>query len=70
MAEDSAKNHAPATATQDTVNFDETYRPINNAYPAATGTACTVRTRDTLRSIARNVWGDATLWYLIAQATT
>ena len=49
-------------------DFDQSYQPINSTYPAATSTNYTVHTGDTLRSIARALWGDADMWYLIAQA--
>jgi LysM repeat protein len=48
-------------------DFDQNYQPINEQYPAATPTTYTVRTGDTLRSIAQSMWGDADMWYLIAQ---
>jgi hypothetical protein len=49
-------------------DFDANYQPINNDYPAATPSAYTVRAGDTLHSIARTMWGDASLWYLLAEA--
>lgn len=49
-------------------DFDENYQPINAGYPAAAPGSYTVRPGDTLEGIARAVWGDAMLWYLIAEA--
>jgi YD repeat-containing protein len=49
-------------------DFDQSYQPINSAYPASAATAYTVRSGDTLRSIAQSVWGDADMWYLIAES--
>ncbi|HEY0164880.1 MAG TPA: LysM domain-containing protein, partial [Sphingomicrobium sp.] len=44
--------------------------PINptSQGASATGSRYTVRDGDSLRSIARNVWGDESLWYIIADA--
>ncbi|MCK9282693.1 MAG: LysM peptidoglycan-binding domain-containing protein [Rhodocyclaceae bacterium] len=49
-------------------DFDQSYQPINGSYPSGTGTSYTVQTGDTLYQIAARVWGDASLWYLIADA--
>jgi YD repeat-containing protein len=49
-------------------DFDENYQPINSSYPLGAASAYTVRTGDTLRSIALSLWGDDSLWYLIAEA--
>ena len=49
-------------------DFDENYQPINSYYPSATPGNYTVRPGDTLESIARAVWGDASLWYMLAEA--
>lgn len=49
-------------------DFDENFQPINASYPGTAPGSYTVRTGDTLESIARTVWGDATLWYLLAEA--
>ena len=49
-------------------DFDQNYQPINSSYPGATASAYTVRKGDTLGSIARAVWGDESLWYLLADA--
>jgi len=49
-------------------DFDQNYQPINGLYPASTAFSYTVKSGDTLQSIARALWGDATMWYLIAEA--
>ncbi len=49
-------------------DFDQSYQPINSGYPSAAAPNYLVRKGDTLRSIAQAVWGDANLWYLIAEA--
>ncbi|MFC5473581.1 HNH endonuclease [Paraherbaspirillum soli] len=46
--------------------FDQNYQPINTSYPGTTASGYTVKSGDTLASIARATWGDANLWYLIA----
>lgn len=48
-------------------DFDQSYQPLNPS-SSGTGSAYTVRDGDTLASIAAAVWGDAALWYLIADA--
>lgn len=49
-------------------DFDQNYQPINADYPGAAASSYTAKDGDTLSSIARAVWGDSTLWYLIADA--
>ncbi|WP_034159241.1 LysM peptidoglycan-binding domain-containing protein, partial [Sphingomonas sp. ERG5] len=49
-------------------DFDQNYQPINGNYPGQAATSYTVRTGDTLSSITQAAWGDANLWYLIAEA--
>ncbi|MGU7783244.1 LysM peptidoglycan-binding domain-containing protein [Burkholderia sp. PU8-34] len=51
-----------------TADFDENFMRIDNAYPGPASGSWTVRTGDTLQSIASAVWGDATLWYILADA--
>ncbi|QOK94573.1 LysM peptidoglycan-binding domain-containing protein (plasmid) [Ralstonia pseudosolanacearum] len=48
--------------------FNLTYQPITNVYPAASMGAYSVRAGDTLRGIAQAAYGDADLWYQIAEA--
>ncbi|RZK99123.1 MAG: LysM peptidoglycan-binding domain-containing protein, partial [Rubrivivax sp.] len=50
------------------VNFDQSYQPITPTYPGFTSNGYTVSAGETLESIARSVWGDSSLWYLIAEA--
>ena len=49
-------------------DFDENYQPINRDYPASAPSQYTVRAGDTLKSIAQSMWGDSSLWYMIADA--
>ncbi|MET3496938.1 Ig-like domain repeat protein [Variovorax boronicumulans] len=49
-------------------DFDENYRPINAGYPGPAPGSYTVRAGDTLENIARSLWGDGQLWYLLAEA--
>jgi YD repeat-containing protein len=49
-------------------DFDQNYEPINEGYPASAPSSYTVRMGDTLRSIAGAIWGDSSLWHLIADA--
>ncbi|MBN9474025.1 MAG: LysM peptidoglycan-binding domain-containing protein, partial [Burkholderiales bacterium] len=44
------------------------YMPINSGYPGSAPGAYTVRTGETLRSIATSLWGDAALWWVLADA--
>ncbi|TAL21349.1 MAG: hypothetical protein EPO01_11450, partial [Aquabacterium sp.] len=60
---DRYRNIGPITS-----NFDQNYQPINSTYPSFVPGAYKVRAGETLQSIARAVWGDASLWYLIADA--
>ena len=49
-------------------DFDQNYQPINSGYPAAAPSSYVVTKGQSLRVIAQAVWGDASLWYLIAEA--
>ncbi len=51
-----------------TADFDENYMAINASYPGSSPGHWTVRDGDTLQSIASALWGDATLWYILADA--
>ncbi|MEO6938252.1 MAG: LysM peptidoglycan-binding domain-containing protein [Collimonas sp.] len=50
------------------VDFDENYMKISGSYPAMSADNWTVREGDTLQTIAAAMWGDSSLWYLIADA--
>jgi YD repeat-containing protein len=50
------------------VDFDENYMKISSQYPSMNASSWTVRAGDTLQSIASALWGDSTLWYLLADA--
>ncbi|HEX3674199.1 MAG TPA: LysM domain-containing protein, partial [Rhizomicrobium sp.] len=49
-------------------DFDESYDPINGLDYDSTASSYTVNTGDTLESIAQQLWGDASYWYMIADA--
>ena len=50
-------------------DFDQNFQPINSQYPGFAAQTYTVQaSSETLQSIALAVWGDASLWYLIANA--
>ena len=52
----------------DQANFDLNYQPMSNSYPATTAGQYAVKAGDTLKGIALASYGDASLWYLIADA--
>jgi len=52
----------------DTAEFMFGYRPIRPEYPTPAPGAYTVRSGDTLRSIAQTAYGDSRLWFQIADA--
>ncbi len=58
------------TGTLETAQFNGNFTPISAAYPAAIPGSYVVATNDTLAGIAKNVFGDAQLWYLIADANS
>ncbi len=49
-------------------DFDQSYDAINGLTYDSTAQSYTVQTGDTLSAIAQQLWGDASLWYLIAEA--
>lgn len=49
-------------------DFNFGYQPINGNYPTAAPGAYSVRAGDTLQVIAQGAYGDASLWYIIADA--
>ena len=49
-------------------DFDQAFDPISPGSEPQTAGNYVVREGDTLQSIARAVWGDAAMWYLIADA--
>ena len=55
-------------AAVSSADFDYNYTPINDSYPATTPGTYTVQAFDTFQSVAQAVWGDSSLWYLIADA--
>ncbi|QND90071.1 RHS repeat/ LysM domain-containing protein [Chromobacterium vaccinii] len=61
---DSYRNGAPVSSA----DFDQNYEPIGPNYPAQAPGTVTARDGDTLQVIAANLWGDKSLWYLLADA--
>lgn len=51
----------------DKADFDYNYQSIPDSQVGA-GSSYTTRAGDTLVSIARSLWGDSSLWYLLADA--
>ena len=49
-------------------DFDQSYDPINGLNYQGTASHYTVQGGDTLQSIAQQIWGDSSFWYLIADA--
>ncbi|WP_143016741.1 LysM peptidoglycan-binding domain-containing protein [Paraburkholderia phenazinium] len=49
-------------------DFDENFMAISGVYPAVSPGQWTVRQGDTLQSVASALWGDSTLWYVLAEA--
>ena len=49
-------------------DFDLSVDPLNSYNQGSTSGSYTVRTGDTLQSIAASLWGDASLWYKLAEA--
>ena len=49
-------------------DFAQSLTPYNSFGQGAAGGSHTVRAGDTLQSIARQLWGDSSLWYKLAEA--
>ncbi|PZE12972.1 hypothetical protein DMX10_13465, partial [Pseudomonas sp. 57B-090624] len=49
-------------------SLSDTFTPISENYPSPTPTSYVVNQGDTLARIASAIWGDASMWYLIADA--
>jgi YD repeat-containing protein len=60
--------YGTAPSPTQAANFDQNYTPVSPTNPANAASSYTVQAGDTLASIAQNTWGDASLWYLIADA--
>ncbi|WP_444908173.1 hypothetical protein ACJJIR_09665 [Microbulbifer sp. SSSA008] len=58
-------DHVQAVQSAD---FDQNYQPINPNYPTASYSSYEAQGGETLQSIAATVWGDSSLWYLLADA--
>ncbi|MEI9997633.1 MAG: LysM peptidoglycan-binding domain-containing protein [Rhizomicrobium sp.] len=57
-----------ATVAMPYADFDQSYDPVNGITYAGAPSHYTAQDGDTLAGIAAMVWGDASLWYLIADA--
>ncbi|MGC3963613.1 MAG: hypothetical protein QM803_09880 [Rhodocyclaceae bacterium] len=62
--DDNYRNFTPVSSA----NFDQNYQPINDAYPGAAASSYTAHGGEDLKSVARSLWGDEGMWYLIADA--
>ncbi|WP_235364764.1 LysM peptidoglycan-binding domain-containing protein [Sphingomonas sp. ERG5] len=49
-------------------DFDQSYDPINGLNYSAAPSRYTATSGDTLKSVATQLWGDASLWYMLASA--
>jgi YD repeat-containing protein len=49
-------------------DFDQFYNPVTSYNQGGSGGSYTVRSGETLASIAAELWGDAGLWYKLAEA--
>ncbi|HEX8527284.1 LysM peptidoglycan-binding domain-containing protein, partial [Allosphingosinicella sp.] len=69
-----ARSAAPQTGAFKTgspvnyADFDQSFDPINPTSQGNVAGSYTVRDGDTIRSIAAMIWGDASMWYLLADA--
>jgi LysM repeat protein len=57
-----------STISSNYADFDQSYDPINGLNYESTSTRYTVQAGDTLEAIAQTLWGDASFWYMIADA--
>jgi hypothetical protein len=57
-----------STMATNYADFDQSYDPINGLTYESTASRYTVQSGDTLESIALQLWGDASFWYMIADA--
>jgi hypothetical protein len=57
-----------STLGMSNVEFNDRLTPINTYSQGGAGGSYTVRNGDSLSTIAAQLWGDSSLWYLLAQA--
>ncbi|MGH7486906.1 MAG: LysM peptidoglycan-binding domain-containing protein, partial [bacterium] len=57
-----------ATSGTSYADFEQSYDPINGLNYEGASSRYTVQSGDTLQSIAEQLWGDASFWYMIADA--
>lgn len=50
-----------------TADFDQAYESVNSFTQGSNSGMYTIQAGDTLSSIAANLWGDASLWYKLAE---
>lgn len=62
--DDSHKRFTPVAFA----DFDANYQPINSTYPGTAPTSYIVHSGDTLPGIAQAIWGDSSLWWMLADA--
>ncbi|KAG9609068.1 hypothetical protein KCV01_g4047, partial [Aureobasidium melanogenum] len=62
--DDSHKRFTPVAFA----DFDANYQPINSSYPGTAPTSYIVHANDTLPGIAQAIWGDSSLWWMLADA--
>ena len=60
--------HNGVTTSTPFADFEQSYDAINPSGQSGEGSSYTVSNGDTLQSIAAMMWGDASLWYLLASA--
>lgn len=62
---DRYKNWSPIQSA----NNDQNFQAISSSYPSFSATTYVVNgSSETLATIARSVWGDSSMWYLLAEA--
>ncbi|WP_159675647.1 LysM peptidoglycan-binding domain-containing protein, partial [Andreprevotia sp. IGB-42] len=58
------KNWKPVASA----DFDQNYEPISPSYPGQAAGSYIAHKGDSLQGVAQAVWGDASMWYLLADA--
>ena len=64
QSRDIAQRVFPVTSA----DFDQNYQPINDTYPGISAGSYVTQAGDNLQSVALAMWGDSSLWYLLADA--
>lgn len=71
-----ARKSDPSNRPVNSTDFDSSFIPINDNYPSSSPTSYTLVSQDiivgdyaeTLKNVALKIWGDSSLWYLLADA--